>query len=99
MNLREHTRLYVEKDNRLAALSYFGTFAVYFTSLWAAITFVGQWYVLGPAVLIHAFAAVQGVDGRHEPTMTLQRSIHPAVDAAQPDLLSTGGRARGAGLE
>lgn len=59
MNLREHTRLYVEKDNRLAALSYFGTFAVYFTSLWLAITQVSTWYVLAPAVLVHAFAAVR----------------------------------------
>ncbi|MFC4670275.1 fatty acid desaturase [Seohaeicola nanhaiensis] len=59
MNLREHTRLYVEKNNRLAALSYFGTFAVYFTSLWAAISFVSTWYVLVPAVIVHAFAAVR----------------------------------------
>ncbi|GHF51009.1 fatty acid desaturase [Seohaeicola zhoushanensis] len=59
MNLREHTRLYVEKDNRLAALSYFGTFAVYFASLWLAITQVSTWYLLAPAVIVHAFAAVR----------------------------------------
>ncbi|MHA6262241.1 fatty acid desaturase [Arenibacterium sp. CAU 1754] len=59
MNLREYTRQYCEKDNRLASLSYFGTFAVYFTSLWLAIIYVHLWYVLVPAVIIHAFSAVR----------------------------------------
>ncbi|MEO9778371.1 MAG: fatty acid desaturase [Sedimentitalea sp.] len=59
MNLREHTRKYCDKDNRLASLSFFGTFVVYFTSLWLAISQSGHWYVLIPAVVVHAFSAVR----------------------------------------
>ena len=58
-NLREHTRAYCRKDNRLAALSYFGTFAVYFSSLWAAIAFVDVLWVMIPAGVVHAFSAVR----------------------------------------
>ncbi|AVO36373.1 fatty acid desaturase [Pukyongiella litopenaei] len=59
MTLREHTRRFVDKDNRIAALSFFGTFAVYFSSLWAAISCMNLWYVLIPACVIHAFSAVR----------------------------------------
>lgn len=59
MNLREYTRQYCEKDNRIASLSYFGTFAVYFTSLYLAIAYVHLWYVLVPMVVFHAFSAVR----------------------------------------
>ncbi|MGR3662453.1 MAG: fatty acid desaturase [Paracoccaceae bacterium] len=59
MTLREYTRQYTEKDNRLAALSYFVTFAVYFTSLWLAISNVHLWYVLLPAMIVHGFSAVR----------------------------------------
>lgn len=59
MNLRVYTRQYCEKDNRIAAASYFGTFAVYFTSLYFAITYVNFWYVLVPMVVVHAFSAVR----------------------------------------
>ena len=58
-NLREHTRKFCKKDNRLASLSYFGTFAVYFSSLYLAITYVHLWYVLAPMAVIHAFSAVR----------------------------------------
>ena len=58
-DLREHTRKFCEKDNRLAALSYFGTFAVYFSSLWLAITYVHLWWVLVPMAVVHAFSAVR----------------------------------------
>ncbi len=59
MDLRTYTRRYCHKDNRLAALSYFGTFAVYFLSLWLAIKLSGQWYLMWPAGIVHAFAAVR----------------------------------------
>ena len=49
MDLREYTRQYAVQDNKLAALSYFGTFAVYFASLTLAITYVDRWYVMIPA--------------------------------------------------
>lgn len=59
MDLRAHTRKYCEKDNRLAALSYFGTFAVYFVSLWLAVRYSAQWYLMWPAGLVHAVSAVR----------------------------------------
>lgn len=59
MDLRAYTRDYTQKDNRLASLSYFGTFAVYFLSLYLAIAHVEQWYVLLPAGIVFAFAAVR----------------------------------------
>ncbi|WP_353348025.1 fatty acid desaturase [Aquicoccus sp. SU-CL01552] len=59
MDLRAYTRQYARQDNRLAALSYFGTFAVYFASLYLAIAHVAQWYVLIPAGVVHAFSAVR----------------------------------------
>ena len=59
MDLRAHTRQYCDKDNRLASLSYFGTFAVYFASLILGIAYVDIWLVLVPAVVAHAFAAVR----------------------------------------
>ena len=58
-NLRAHTRAYCEKDNRIAALSYFGTFAVYFASLYLAIIYVHLWWILAPMVLVHALSAVR----------------------------------------
>ncbi|MCV6585145.1 MAG: fatty acid desaturase [Marinibacterium sp.] len=58
-DLRTYTRQYTQKDNRLAALSYFGTFAVFFASLYLAITYVSVWYILLPMVVVHAFAAVR----------------------------------------
>ena len=59
MDLRAYTRQYTDKDNRIAALSYFGTFAVYFASLYLAIAHVDLWYVMGPAGIVHAFSAVR----------------------------------------
>ena len=59
MDLRAHTREYCRKDNWLAAASYFGTFVVYFLSLWVAIDQMERWYVMLPAGVIFAFAAVR----------------------------------------
>jgi omega-6 fatty acid desaturase (delta-12 desaturase) len=59
MDLRDYTRQYCDRDNRLAALSYFGTFAVYFLSLWMAINFIDLWYILAPAVTVNAFSVVR----------------------------------------
>ncbi|MEC8574861.1 MAG: fatty acid desaturase, partial [Pseudomonadota bacterium] len=59
MDLRAHTRAFCDKDNRLAALSYFGTFAVYFAALYLAIAYVDRWYVMVPAGVVFAFAAVR----------------------------------------
>ena len=59
MDLRAYTRQYTEKDNRLAALSYFGTFAVYFAALYLAISYSHLWYVMWPAGIVFAFSAVR----------------------------------------
>lgn len=59
MDLRAYTRQYAKQDNRLAALSYFGTFAVYFGSLYLAIAYSNLWYVMLPAGIVHAFSAVR----------------------------------------
>jgi len=59
MDLRAYTRQYCDRDNWLASLSYFGTFAVYFLSLWLAIHFAAQWYLMLPAGIIHAVSAVR----------------------------------------
>jgi len=59
MDLRAYTRQYAKQDNRIAALSYFGTFAVYFTSLYLAIAYANLWYVMLPAGVVHAFSAVR----------------------------------------
>ena len=59
MDLRAHTRQFCDKDNKLASLSYFGTFAVYFASLYLAIHFVHHWYLMLPAGVVHAFSAVR----------------------------------------
>jgi len=59
MDLRAYTRDYTKKDNRLASLSYFGTFAVYFLSLYLAIAYAHHWYVLLPSGVVFAFAAVR----------------------------------------
>ena len=59
MNLREYTRAYCDKDNRIAAASYFGTFAVYFASLYLAIAHSDTWMIMVPAGIVNAFASVR----------------------------------------
>ncbi len=59
MDLRAYTRQYAKQDNRLAALSYFGTFSVYFASLYLAIAYVDQWYVMIPSGIVYAFSAIR----------------------------------------
>ncbi len=57
--LREHTRQYCHRDNRIASASYFGTFAVYFAALYIAIAFREYALVILLAGVIHAFASVR----------------------------------------
>ncbi|MCR9127239.1 MAG: fatty acid desaturase [Rhodobacteraceae bacterium] len=59
MTLREFTRQYCDRDNRIASLSYFGTFAVYFASLWGAVTFVHFWPAMLAFGIVHAFSAIR----------------------------------------
>lgn len=59
MTIKEFTRQYCHRDNRLAALSYFGTFAVYFLTLYLAIASVGTWWLTLPLIVINSFSAVR----------------------------------------
>ena len=57
MDIREYLKPFTKKDNRIACLSYFGTFAVFFPTLWAAVWLVnaGLWWVSTPLVIIITF--------------------------------------------
>lgn len=59
MDLRSYTRSYARQDNRLACLSYFGTFAVYFCALYLAINQAGAWYIMLPSGVVFSFASVR----------------------------------------
>jgi omega-6 fatty acid desaturase (delta-12 desaturase) len=59
MTIREFTRQYTERDDRLAAFSYFGTFAVYFTTLWLALESAGTLALTVPLVVINALSGVR----------------------------------------
>ena len=57
--IRRFTRDWTARDNRLASVSYFGTFAVYFLTLWAAVlAWPTVWAVL-PLIVINAFSGVR----------------------------------------
>ena len=58
MTIREFTSAYVAKDDRLASLSYFGTFAVYFGTLVGAIALAASPWVV-PLVVINALSGVR----------------------------------------
>ncbi|MEL7105438.1 MAG: fatty acid desaturase [Pseudomonadota bacterium] len=57
--VREFTNRYTERDNRLATVSFFGTFAVYFATLWLALQAMWIWWAVIPLVIVNAFAAVR----------------------------------------
>jgi omega-6 fatty acid desaturase (delta-12 desaturase) len=59
MTIRQRTRLYCERDTRKAALSYFGTFAVYFSTLWLALTNADTWYIVIPLVVVNGLSGVR----------------------------------------
>ena len=59
MTIRERTRLYCERDNKKAALSYFGTFAVYFSTLWLALTNADSWIILIPMIVVNGLSGVR----------------------------------------
>ena len=59
--IKAFTRAWCGKDDRIAAASYFGTFAVYFLTLWLAMTSAqaGLWLVVVPILVVNAFSAVR----------------------------------------
>ena len=56
---RRHLKKYTTKDNRIAAASYYGTFAVFFVSLILAINLAGIYVLAVPFVVICSFAGVR----------------------------------------
>lgn len=59
MEIRERLHQHIHKDDRLGAFSLFGTFVVYFASLYLAIVNVGNWLILIPMMALNAFSAVR----------------------------------------
>ena len=59
MDIRERLKAYTEQDDRVGAASFFGTFGVYFLSLYLAIYYLDQWVIHVPAGIVSAFAAVR----------------------------------------
>ena len=59
MDLRSYTRSYARQDNRLALLSFLGTFATYFCALTLAIGQADRLYILIPCGVVFAFASVR----------------------------------------
>ncbi|MEM9522911.1 MAG: fatty acid desaturase [Pseudomonadota bacterium] len=57
--LRAFTRDWTKRDDRLACLSYFGTFAAYFLTLWLAVQAWPVWWLVGALIVINAFAGVR----------------------------------------
>lgn len=57
--IRAATRAYCERSDRRAAISYGGTFAVYFATLWLALGHAATWWLVIPLVLINGLSAVR----------------------------------------
>ena len=57
--IRDFTRRYCDRDDRIAAASYFGTFAVYFGTLWLALESAAVWWLALPLVAINALSGVR----------------------------------------
>ncbi len=57
--IREVTRMYCDKSDALASLSYFGTFGVYFSTLYLAVISYGTWILAVPLVVINALSGVR----------------------------------------
>jgi len=61
MDIRDYLKDFTQRDNRIAALSYFGTFVVFFLSLRVAdlIVDAGFWWVATPLVVVIAFCVAR----------------------------------------
>jgi acyl-lipid omega-6 desaturase (Delta-12 desaturase) len=57
--IRAFTRAWTKRDDRIAALSYGGTFAVYFLTLALAVQAWPIWWLVLPLILINALAGVR----------------------------------------
>ncbi|SMY09605.1 fatty acid desaturase [Flavimaricola marinus] len=60
MDTREFSSRYCQKDDRIAALSYFGTFAVYFLTLALAILAAKvSWWLAAPPIVVNALSGIR----------------------------------------
>ncbi|WP_197918914.1 fatty acid desaturase [Thiosulfatihalobacter marinus] len=59
MEIRERLQKYTEKDDRIAAASFFGSFGAYFLTLTLAIANADIWAVLIPMMILNGFCAVR----------------------------------------
>jgi hypothetical protein len=57
--IRAFTRDWTARDDRIASLSYFGTFAVYFFTLWLTVQAWPVWWLVVPLIVVNAFAGVR----------------------------------------
>ncbi|MGZ9810696.1 fatty acid desaturase [Pseudoroseicyclus sp. H15] len=59
--LREFTRQWCERDNKIAAISYGATFLAYFVSFFGAVALAlaGNWWLAAPLIIVNAFAGVR----------------------------------------
>lgn len=59
MTIREFIRQYCAPDDRLASISYSGTFAAYFLTLWLAVLSLPQLWLTVPLVIVNAWSGVR----------------------------------------
>ncbi len=57
--VRRFTRVWTKRDDRLASLSYFGTFAVFFVSLWLALMTWPMWWLTVLGIVVNAVCVVR----------------------------------------
>lgn len=57
--IRYFTRDWTKRDDRIASLSYFGTFAFYFFTLWLTVQAWPIWWLVVPLIVINAYAGVR----------------------------------------
>jgi len=57
--IRHFTRNWTKRDDRIASVSYLGTFAAYFFTLWLAVQAWPLWWAVIPLIVVNAFAGVR----------------------------------------
>ena len=68
MEIREYLKPFTKKDNRIAALSYFGTFVAFFGAIWAAAAIVnaGYWWAAAPFIIVIIFGLARAYVLQHD---------------------------------
>ncbi len=68
MEIREYLRPFTKKDNRIAVLSYVGTFVAFFGAIWAAVRLVdaGYWWAASPFIVVITFGLARAYVLQHD---------------------------------